>query len=101
MIKYDSYQKFQKSLKTRDINHILETVKILLNAISKNRKSVALFSAPDETENEIVTYHLNKDEYEGYLNKVLPDLEKHEYYEICAEITKNLNQLKNHGKDVS
>lgn len=90
---YSHFSQFEKAIDTRDFKITSGIVEGILDAISRNRNVATIFEVTFEDGTDIYTLSLKKKEWHNSLKKCLPDYEKKELYEICAQIKTAMDSL--------
>ena len=84
-------REFYKKLKERDFDMINKMVKCVLNAIKRKRPKCDIFEITFK-DNRILTFTLEKDQYNDLLKNCLNDFIAVEDYETCHIIQQILNK---------
>ncbi len=92
-LKYSQYSKFEQALDSRDFYLTSIMVESILDAKFKNKTIATIFEVyfEDGTESYILT--LKRKDWRNTLIKCLPDYEKKELYEKCAEMKQLIDEL--------
>jgi hypothetical protein len=92
MIDFNSFTEFTQAIITRDIRLVKNVTDKVIEAIQTNKQHITLFSTPDISGDEILSYTLYKDQYGVLLKRSLIDFEENEMYEDCIRVREMLKK---------
>jgi hypothetical protein len=75
----------------KDKNYILFALNRCEDAINNNLES--MFVGSEEGQNELIEYHVNKDQYKGFMDILLDYAVEEEEFELCEKIIDTKNRL--------
>ena len=90
---YENLYQFEAALDNRDFKITSGIVEGILDAMFKNRALAHIFEVSFADGSDVYYLSLNKKEWAETLRRCLPDYEKKELYEKCAEIKRAVDSL--------
>lgn len=93
-LNYSRFSQFEKDIDARNFTITSGIVEGILDAFVRNKAVAIIFEVSFEDGTDIYTLSLKRKEWYNSLNKCLPDFEKKELYEKCAEIKSTMDSLK-------
>tara|TARA_B110000196_G_C20674999_1_gene443712 strand:- start:57 stop:356 length:300 start_codon:yes stop_codon:yes gene_type:complete len=85
---------FEELMMGQDLDTSKSLVETILKNLKGKRRHIHALSVNVLEDSSIYDITIDRNDFTSVLNKNLPALEKHEEYEMCAEIIKALNYLK-------
>lgn len=82
---------FLLMMKERNPDLIMKMVKCVLSAAKRNKPSIDIFDITFKDTSSMV-FSIDRAEYKSMFKNCLDDLIKLEEYELCAEVTKQINR---------
>lgn len=90
---YENLYQFEAALDRRDFDITSGIVENILDAMFKNRTVANIFEVSFYDGSDVYHLSLNRAEWAETLRRCLPDYEKKELYEKCAEIKRAVDSL--------
>lgn len=99
-ILYDTEKDFYAALKDRNKELLIKMIKCVLSAIKRRKDKVDIFEITFK-DTSILTFTIDKPQYNELLRSCLEDMIKYEEYELCAEIVKIINKKVKKPKELT
>lgn len=90
---YENLYQFENALDNRDFKITSGIVEGVLDAMFRNKALAHIFEVSFADGSDVYYLSLNKKEWAETLRRCLPDYEKKELYEKCAEIKRAIDSL--------
>jgi hypothetical protein len=85
----------EEILNNKDIRISRAITKTILNNLTSKKRNLHALSIKCQEENEVYDISVDRKEFISSLEKCLPNFEKNELYEDCAQIINAIQFLKN------
>jgi len=89
---------FEDLINNQDLSISKELVSTILKNLKGRKRHLPVLNVAVLEEGRVYDITIDRNDFVDTLNKHLPILEKHELYEMCAEIMKALKYLNNKKK---